>query len=187
MLWWSPDPRMVLFPSEFKISRSLRRELKKPGYRVCFDHDFAAVIEACAHTPRRNEGSTWIVGPMQHAYRRLHELGWAHSVEVWEETDAEPRLVGGLYGIAIGAIFFGESMFARKSNASKIALAHLVRHLEAHGFGLIDCQMRTAHLDSLGAREIPRAEFIARLEALAALSVPGGCWKNAGSGDALSW
>ncbi len=194
ILWWSPDPRMVLFPSEFKLSRSLRRELKKPGVRVRFDHDFAAVIAACARTPRRAQNGTWIVGRIQRAYQRLHELGWAHSVEIWEEmenagnaenvkraeeveTQSGPRLVGGLYGVAIGGMFFGESMFAHRSNASKIALAHLVRHLEANGFGMIDCQMHTAHLASLGAREIPRAEFAARLEALTALPIPAGRWE----------
>jgi len=172
VLWWSPDPRMVLFPSEFKISRSLRRELKKPGFRVCFDHDFASVIEACAHTPRRNEDSTWIVGPMQRAYRRLHELGWAHSVEVY----AEGNLVGGLYGLLVGRVFCGESMFARRRDASKVAFAHLIRLLSMRQIAMIDCQMRTEHLASLGGREIPRAEFLARLRTLTANATAHGPW-----------
>jgi leucyl/phenylalanyl-tRNA--protein transferase len=180
ILWWSPDPRMVLFPQEFKCSRSLRRELRKPGYRVRLDHDFAAVIHACAHAPRRHQNGTWIVDEIRQAYLRLHDLGWAHSVEVWEETDGREQLVGGLYGVAIGRMFFGESMFTRKSNASKIAAAHLVRYLEQHGFGMIDCQMRTAHLASLGAREIPRDDFIARLEPLCAAPVAPGFWHGEG-------
>jgi leucyl/phenylalanyl-tRNA--protein transferase len=166
VLWWSPNPRMVLFPAEFRCSRSLRREMKKLGYRIRRDHDFAAVIDACASTPRRDQEGTWIVDEMQQAYLRLHRLGWAHSVEVWEEVAQGEVLIGGLYGIAMGRMFFGESMFSRKTNASKIAIAHLVRYLEEHGFGMIDCQVRTEHLASLGGREIPRDEFLARLERL---------------------
>ncbi|MDR2689804.1 MAG: leucyl/phenylalanyl-tRNA--protein transferase [Azoarcus sp.] len=177
LLWWSPDPRMVLFPAEFKPSRSLRRELKKP-YRIRLDHDFSAVIHACAHTPRRDQNGTWIVDKMKQAYLRLHERGWAHSVEVWEEDAATQTLIGGLYGVAIGRMFFGESMFTRKSNASKIAIAHLIRYLETHEFGMIDCQMHTPHLASLGAREIPRDEFIARLETLCAAPVMPGLWRD---------
>jgi leucyl/phenylalanyl-tRNA--protein transferase len=178
ILWWSPDPRMVLFPSEFRLSRSLRREMKKPEYQIRLDHDFAAVIDACAHTPRRHQNGTWIVGEIREAYLRLHTLGWAHSVEVWENGAGTEQLVGGLYGVAIGRMFFGESMFTRKSNASKIAAACLVHNLEQHGFGMIDCQMRTAHLASLGAREIPRDEFIARLESLCAAPVAPGSWAS---------
>lgn len=178
VLWWSPDPRMVLFPPEFKCARSLRQALKQPGYRVRFDTDFAAVIAACAHTPRRGQDGTWIVDTVRQAYLRLHELGWAHSVEVWKTGAGEQEtLIGGLYGVAIGRMFFGESMFSHQSNASKIALAHLAHFLRQHEFGLIDCQMRTEHLASLGAREIPRADFIARLKTLCAAPRPPGFWR----------
>jgi leucyl/phenylalanyl-tRNA--protein transferase len=172
ILWWSPDPRMVLFPGEFRISRSLRRTLRKGGYRVRLDTCFEAVIEACAETPRPEQTGTWITPEMQAAYVRLHALGYAHSVETW----IDERLAGGLYGIAIGKMFYGESMFARITDASKIAFAHLVRFLDERGFGLIDCQMRTAHLASLGAREIPRDDFIRRVRNLTVLSPLCGRW-----------
>ncbi|MCB1956743.1 MAG: leucyl/phenylalanyl-tRNA--protein transferase [Rhodocyclaceae bacterium] len=161
ILWWSPDPRMVLEPAAMKRSRSLLRRLRRRDYRVRLDHDFAAVIRACA-APREPGGGTWITPAMQQAYRRLHELGYAHSVECYDgET-----LVGGLYGIAIGRMFYGESMFARATDASKVALAHLCRLLDDKGFGLIDCQMTTDHLTSLGGREIPRDLFAEQLERL---------------------
>ena len=175
ILWWSPDPRMVLFPAEFKVSRSLGRTLRRGGYEVRLDTAFARVIAACAQTPRRGQHGTWIVTEMQAAYRRLHELGLAHSVETW--VDGE--LVGGLYGIALGRIFYGESMFSWRSDASKIAVAHLARYLERLGFGMVDCQMHTAHLASLGAREIPRDDFIARLDALVAAGPAPGPWPAA--------
>lgn len=175
ILWWSPDPRMVLFPAEFKVSRSLGRTLRRGGYEVRLDTAFAQVIAACAQTPRRNQHGTWIVPEMQAAYRRLHELGLAHSVETW--VDGE--LVGGLYGIALGRMFYGESMFSWRSDASKIAVAHLARYLERLGFGMVDCQMHTAHLASLGAREIPRDDFIARLESLVAAGPAPGPWPAA--------
>lgn len=175
ILWWSPDPRMVLFPAEFKVSRSLGRTLRRGGYEVRLDTAFAQVIAACAQTPRRNQHGTWIVPEMQAAYRRLHELGLAHSVETW--VDGE--LVGGLYGIALGRMFYGESMFSWRSDASKIAVAHLARYLEKLGFGMVDCQMHTAHLASLGAREIPRDDFIARLESLVAAGPAPGPWPAA--------
>ncbi len=175
ILWWSPDPRMVLFPAEFKVSRSLGRTLRRGGYEVRLDTAFAQVIAACAQTPRRGQHGTWIVPEMQAAYRRLHELGLAHSVETW--VDGE--LVGGLYGIALGRMFYGESMFSWRSDASKIAVAHLARYLERLGFGMVDCQMHTAHLASLGAREIPRDDFIARLDALVAAGPAPGPWPAA--------
>lgn len=175
ILWWSPDPRMVLFPAEFKVSRSLGRTLRRGGYEVRLDTAFARVIAACAQTPRRGQHGTWIVPEMQAAYRRLHELGLAHSVETW--VDGE--LVGGLYGIALGRMFYGESMFSWRSDASKIAVAHLARYLERLGFGMVDCQMHTAHLASLGAREIPRDNFIARLDALVAAGPAPGPWPAA--------
>ena len=158
-LWYSPDPRMVLLPEEFRLADSLRKTLRARRYQIRFDNDFAAVISACAATPRRGQDGTWISPDMMDAYIRLHELGWAHSVEVY----AEGELTGGLYGLGIGRMFYGESMFSRRSNASKIAFAHLVRHLLAHDFGMIDCQMRTEHLASLGGREIPRGDFLGRL------------------------
>ncbi|RZT90174.1 leucyl/phenylalanyl-tRNA--protein transferase [Azospira oryzae] len=175
ILWWSPDPRMVLFPAEFKVSRSLGRTLRRGGYEVRLDTAFARVIAACAQTPRRGQHGTWIVPEMQAAYRHLHELGLAHSVETW--VDGE--LVGGLYGIALGRMFYGESMFSWRSDASKIAVAHLARYLERLGFGMVDCQMHTAHLASLGAREIPRDDFIARLDALVAAGPAPGPWPAA--------
>ena len=175
ILWWSPDPRMVLFPAEFKVSRSLGRTLRRGGYEVRLDTAFARVIAACAQTPRRGQHGTWIVPEMQAAYRRLHELGLAHSVETW--VDGE--LVGGLYGIALGRMFYGESMLSWRSDASKIAVAHLARYLERLGFGMVDCQMHTAHLASLGAREIPRDDFIARLDALVAAGPAPGPWPAA--------
>jgi len=161
-LWYSPDPRMVLFPEEFRLTASLRKTLRARRYEVRFDGDFAAVIGACATTPRPGQDGTWISRDMMDAYIRLHELGWAHSVEVHAEGD----LTGGLYGLGIGRMFYGESMFSRRSNASKIAFAHLVRYLLAHDFGMVDCQMRTEHLASLGGREIPRDDFLARLQRL---------------------
>lgn len=154
ILWWSPDPRMVLFPAELKVSRSLRRRLRRGGYDVRCDTAFAEVMAACA-APRAGQPGTWITPAMREAYLRLHRLGYAHSVETW----IDGRLAGGLYGVAIGRAFFGESMFARETDASKIALAHLARQLHAWAFGVIDCQMSTPHLASLGAREIPRADF----------------------------
>ncbi|MCO7569259.1 leucyl/phenylalanyl-tRNA--protein transferase [Pseudomonas chlororaphis] len=154
ILWWSPDPRTVLFPDELHISRSLGKLLRKQRYEVTFDQDFAAVISACA-APRAYADGTWISEAMQQAYLQLHQRGHAHSVEVWDEGE----LVGGLYGLAMGQLFFGESMFSRADNASKFGFAILVQHLKAWGFVLIDCQMPTEHLHSLGARSITRAEF----------------------------
>lgn len=171
-LWYSPDPRMVLFPAEFRLTRSLRRTLRAGNYEVRLDCDFAAVIDACAAMPRPGQDGTWITRPMRDAYLRLHELGWAHSVETWMDGE----LAGGLYGIAIGRMFYGESMFARRRDASKIAFAHLVRYLGEHNFGMIDCQMHTAHLASLGAREIPRSEFLARLRELTRKHRPPEAW-----------
>jgi len=171
ILWWSPDPRMVLFPGEVKISRSLAKRLRRREFEARLDTAFAEVMRACA-APRQGADGTWITPQMQQAYLRLHELGWAHSVETWVEGE----LVGGLYGVAIGRAFYGESMFARTSDASKVALAHLARHLESRGFGMIDCQMSTAHLESLGAREIPRREFVAALRELTRSGDAPGRW-----------
>ena len=173
ILWWSPDPRMVLFPEEFKVSRSLKKRLARADYEVRADTAFARVMGECA-APRPGAFGTWISPAMIEAYRALHEAGHAHSFETWMEGENGPELAGGLYGVAIGRAFYGESMFARHRDASKIALAHLVRFLASHGFGVIDCQMNTAHLASLGAREIPRDRFTALLERLAeAPGLPG--------------
>jgi len=161
ILWWSPDPRMVLFPAELKVSRSLARTLRNARFEVRADTAFDAVIEGCRQ-PRRGESGTWITEEMAEAYGTLHRAGFAHSVETW----LDDKLVGGLYGVALGRAFFGESMFARVSDASKVALVALTRQLQHWGFGVIDCQMNTSHLASLGAREIPRAEFTRRLREL---------------------
>lgn len=159
ILWWSPDPRTVLPPDELHISRSLRKVMRQGRYRVSFDRNFEAVISACA-APRQYADGTWITESMQNAYLELHRRGIAHSVEVWRED----RLVGGLYGLAIGQLFFGESMFSREDNASKVGFATLVEHLAAWGFALIDCQMPTQHLQSFGAHSISRREFASYLE-----------------------
>jgi leucyl/phenylalanyl-tRNA--protein transferase len=161
ILWWSPNPRTVLFPAEMKVSRSLARTMRNARFEVRADTAFDEVIEGCRQ-PRRGESGTWISEEMAAAYGALHRAGFAHSVEAWLNGD----LVGGLYGVALGRAFFGESMFTRVSNASKVALVALARQLEQWGFGVIDCQMNTAHLASFGAREIPRAEFTRRLREL---------------------
>lgn len=161
ILWWSPDPRMVLFPAELKISRSLRKTLKKADYTIRIDSAFNRVMQACA-APRKERPGTWIHDEMIAAYTALHEMGLAHSVETWIEGE----LAGGLYGVAQGKMFFGESMFSRTTDASKVAFVHLVRHLERRGFKMIDCQMKTAHLASFGAREISRKEFSLKLKEL---------------------
>ncbi len=166
ILWWSPDPRMVIFPNELKISRSLAKRLKKTDYEVRFDSAFRRVMQACSQTPREGQNGTWIVPDMIAAYYRLHELGYAHSAETW--IDGE--LAGGLYGVKLGRMFYGESMFHRVTDASKIAFVHMVRRLQQQGVGMIDCQMHTSHLASLGAREIPRAEFSQKLTELVGLS-----------------
>jgi len=163
VLWWSPNPRMVLWVDEFKLSRSLRKTIGKfaraPNCEVRIDSDFDAVIRACAQTPRDGQDGTWIVGEMIDAYRRWHAQGAVHSFETW--VDGE--LVGGLYGVNLGRMFYGESMFAHRTDASKIAVAALICFCRAHGIDLIDCQQRTGHLASLGGRELPRAEFEAAL------------------------
>jgi leucyl/phenylalanyl-tRNA--protein transferase len=159
VLWWSPDPRTVLLPDELHVSRSLAKVLRQQCYRVSFDQAFVEVLQGCAG-PRAYSDGTWISEPMQEAYKRLHERGFAHSVEVWLGDE----LVGGLYGLAMGQLFFGESMFSRADNASKVGFVTLVRHLRHWGFVLVDCQMPTQHLQSFGARSIPRAEFAEWLE-----------------------
>jgi leucyl/phenylalanyl-tRNA--protein transferase len=216
VLWWSPDPRMVLFVRELRVSRSLARRLRKRDYRVTADRAFAEVVRACA-APRPHEHGTWIVPAMMRAYERLHEVGLAHSIEVWmdgsrqspldvargdparaqksqrvegsaagsRDSDGSPpspadgalgELVGGLYGVALGRMFFGESMFTRRTDGSKIALAHLAAQLARWEFPMIDCQMSTSHLASLGAKEIPRHEFTRIIAPLVAKPPIPGPW-----------
>ena len=165
ILWWSPDPRMTLIPGEFKVSRSLAKMLRNSALEVRSDTAFEQVMRGCAApraTDRDGHLGTWIGEDIITAYCALHQLGYAHSVETWMDG----KLVGGLYGVSIGRMFYGESMFSDVSNASKIALAHLARQLERWQFGMIDCQMYTSHLATLGARDIPRSEFIVRLQEL---------------------
>jgi leucyl/phenylalanyl-tRNA--protein transferase len=161
LLWWSPDPRCVLLPDDLHRSRSLRRFMRKSDWRVSFDEEFARVIYWCRRLRAGVEGEgTWITPEMKKAYIRLHELGFAHSVEVWDGEE----LVGGVYGVCLGRCFFGESMFSRAPNGSKVALVALMQHLRERDFVLLDCQQTTAHLLSMGAREISRRELIQRLE-----------------------
>ena len=167
-LWWSPDPRLVLYPAHFHCSRSLARTLRGGRFSFSLDTCFAAVIRACAATPRRGQPGTWIVPAMQEAYLSLHQAGHAHSLEVWQEG----QLVGGLYGVRLGGIFFGESMFSLASNASKAALAALSRLAEPLAMELIDCQVDSPHLRTLGAETLPRREFLAAVRQLTAHSVP---------------
>jgi leucyl/phenylalanyl-tRNA--protein transferase len=159
ILWWCPDPRCVLFPKDLKVSKSMRPYFNQRKFEVTYDRRFSEVMQACAQQPRNGQAGTWITREMVEGYTRLHEAGYAHSVEVWKDNE----LVGGLYGIAIGKVFFGESMFARASNASKFGFISLVRRLEAQGFTLIDCQQETSHLLSLGATTISRPEFLQTL------------------------
>lgn len=161
ILWWSPNPRAVLWPADLKLSRSLKRALKRTSFTVSADRAFGDVVTACA-APREYTDATWITPEMARAYGALHELGWAHSFEAWDGD----VLVGGLYGVAIGRVFFGESMFAHRTDASKIAFVHGVRFLRATGCELIDCQVPSAHLTRLGATAMPRDAFVCELQAL---------------------
>lgn len=154
ILWWSPDPRCVLFPAEFHVSRRLGRNLRRRRFEVTYNRCFDDVIAECA-SPRPGQHGTWITDDMSEAYRELHRRGWAHSVEIWQSE----RLVGGLYGLSIGRAFFGESMFSRADDASKAAMYALCGELSKTGFEILDCQVESAHLESLGAVSIPRAEF----------------------------
>jgi len=156
ILWWSPNPRAVLFPQKLHVSRSLAKIIRKKEFITTIDQAFEQVIEACAQTPRHNQDGTWITDEMQQAYLKLHQLGIAHSAECWKNG----QLVGGLYGIALGKVFFGESMFSWQSNASKVAFVHLLDELKKRNYALIDCQVTTDHLLSLGAEEIPREHFL---------------------------
>ncbi|MBL8514467.1 MAG: leucyl/phenylalanyl-tRNA--protein transferase [Betaproteobacteria bacterium] len=171
ILWWSPDPRMVLFPEEFKVSKSLAKTMRGAKFEVRFDSAFSEVIAGCA-APRREDGGTWIVEDMQRAYAALHKMGIAHCAESWRDGE----LVGGLYGVALGRVFFGESMFARETDASKVAFVALMDKLRRDGFALIDCQQETRHLARFGARPIPRREFVRRLGELINSSSTASSW-----------
>jgi leucyl/phenylalanyl-tRNA--protein transferase len=180
VLWWSPDPRMVLFPAEFRMPRSLVKRLRRRDYEIRIDTAFEAVMRACA-APRSDAAGTWITPDMIAAYCELHRLGHAHSIETW----IDGGLAGGLYGIALGRVFYGESMFARTSDASKIALAHLVHRLQRGQFGIIDCQMNTAHLARFGAREIPRRAFSQHLAELVNYPQASDVWRS--DGEPVAW
>ncbi len=160
ILWWSPDPRMVVFPDELHISKSLKKIINRKVFKVSFNQNFPAVILACANQRSKNRDGTWITDEIQQAYIHLHQAGWAHSVEVWDDNN----LVGGLYGIALGKIFFGESMFNEQNNASKVAFVYLTQNLKNQNFKLIDCQVSSEHLASLGAKEIRREKFMQHLQ-----------------------
>ena len=177
ILWWSPDPRLLLYPDDFIVRKSFRRVLRNGGFEVRFDHRFAEVIRYCAMVPREGQKGSWIVPEMQEAYIRLHEEGFAHSVEVYQNGE----LVGGLYGLAMGKVFFGESMFSLVSNASKVAFKALSDVLGQRGYDFIDCQMRTDHMVGLGAQTVPRTRFLRELED--ALQKPS----DLGSWQAFEW
>jgi len=169
ILWWSPDPRAVLRPTGVHVSRSLRKRLRQEAFAVTIDRAFAHVLDGCA-APRAGEAGTWLSGAMRRAYASLHASGLAHSIEVWMDGE----LAGGLYGVAIGRMFFGESMFARRTDASKIAMVRLAIQLDRWGFPLIDCQLETEHLASLGAETMPRRRFVAEVERL--VKEPAAVW-----------
>jgi leucyl/phenylalanyl-tRNA---protein transferase len=174
ILWWSPNPRAVLFPDKLHVPRSLKRRLRSDLFAVTLDTDFRNVMEQCAGPrPQYPEGGTWITDDMLEAYTRLHELGYAHSVETWQDG----RLVGGLYGVAIGGAFFAESMFTRVDDASKVALVRLVTQLQAWDFRLIDCQQSSPHVMRFGAEEIPRTDFVKHLREALILPDRRGRWK----------
>ncbi|MFQ5904808.1 MAG: leucyl/phenylalanyl-tRNA--protein transferase [Candidatus Binatia bacterium] len=172
ILWWSPDPRLILEPGKFHISRRLRQTLRRGIFKVTLDRDFVRVIEACASVRRKGQPGTWITPEMQDAYIRLHRLGFAHSAESWFDG----QLVGGIYGVSLGRCFFGESMFFRKRDASKVALAVLLQRLQEWRFDLLDAQVTTGHLKRLGAEEIPRRVFLSRLQAALRYPTRRGRW-----------
>jgi len=173
ILWWSPDPRCVLFPDELKVSKSMRNVINQKRYSITFDQDFRGVMEKCQNATRDGEG-TWITQEVISGYVALHELGVGHSVEVWEGDE----LVGGLYGLSLGRMFFGESMFSERSNTSKLALIYLMNKLKDWDFDLIDCQIYNEHLGSLGAREISRDTFLEKLENSLKFETRKGSWEG---------
>jgi leucyl/phenylalanyl-tRNA--protein transferase len=172
ILWWSPDPRLVLYPDELKVSRSLRKKIKQDVFEITMDRAFEEVITECAQVRLENHEGTWIVDDMVRAYCRLHQAGFAHSIEAWQDN----RMAGGLYGVSLGRCFFGESMFTRITNASKVALVALVEHVKARDFAFIDCQITTAHLTRFGAREIPRARYLDELAGAIKAATLQGKW-----------
>jgi len=174
ILWWSPDPRSVLIPEQLKVSKSLRKLIRKNIFTITYDQAFQQVIRACSSVPREDQGGTWITDEMLQAYGNLHQRGIAHSIECWQGD----KLVGGLYGVAIGQVFFGESMFSKVSNASKVALVYLVEQLLNWGYALIDCQIESAHLNSLGAVCIKRNEFLTHLNRYCTAEVKSKAWLN---------
>jgi leucyl/phenylalanyl-tRNA---protein transferase len=174
ILWWSPDPRMILFPSQIKTSRSLRKTIKKNQFSITIDRAFSQTIHACARPRKHPEEGTWLVDEMKAAYIDLHRKGYAHSVETWHQG----QLVGGLYGVSIGCSFFGESMFSFKTDASKVALVALARHLTTHGFDIIDCQVTTDHLCQMGAIEISRHRFLDILSRSIRQKPDPGTWRH---------
>lgn len=174
ILWWSPDPRMVLFPAKMIISHSLKQSIRKQQFNVTIDKAFEKVIKNCSKTPRKGETGTWITSEMKDAYLRLHDAGYAHSAEAW--LDGE--LVGGLYGVAIGKVFCGESMFHHVTNASKVAFHYLNHKLNAWGFQIIDAQVYTNHLESLGGEMIPRSQYIHILEKARLIEDKTGSWEE---------
>ena len=183
ILWWSPDPRYVLFVKELSVPRRLARSLRKEPFAISFDNDFPAVVHACATVYRPREHGTWITQDMAEAYTRLHELGYAHSVEARQEK----KVVGGLYGVSLGGVFFGESMFHTKTDASKAAFVALCGALGDHGISLIDCQMETPLLASFGARYIPRREFVRRIEEKLEKPTQRGSWESWGESSSPAW
>jgi len=176
ILWWSPNPRLLIYPCEVHVSRSMRRFLAQGKFQVTFDQDFPAVIRACADTPREGQPGTWIIPAMTEAYQRLHELGFAHSVEVWDGD----TLAGGLYGVSLGGAFFGESMFSHQTNGSKTALISLCQQLDRWGFSMLDCQMPTSHLLSLGGVEVPKELFLTQLSQAMSTATRQGGWVYGG-------
>lgn len=182
ILWWSPDPRMVLFVDELRVSRSLRRRVRSGTFDVRIDTAFRCVVAACAQTARDGQAGTWITGEIVDAYEKLHRLGYCHSVEAWHDG----RLVGGLYGLALGRVFFGESMFAHETDASKVCLVALVAQLQQLGVVMIDCQQETAHLATLGARPIPRERFAGLLDELIHSIDPPARWHSVAPAEGRS-
>ena len=182
ILWWAPDPRFVLYPDNLRVTNSMRRVLRSGRFEITFDHRFNAVIEACRRVPRKDQPGTWIMQEMVDAYAALHRAGYAHSVEAWRDGE----LVGGLYGVALGSAFFGESMFALERDASKAAFITLVGELKRRGCNLIDCQVPTDHLASLGAGAIPRVQFMAELAVCLDAATVSGAWDELNDGLSLS-
>lgn len=174
IVWWAPDPRCILYPTKLKVSKSMKQVLRKKHFSVTFDTQFSSVIKECAEQNRPGQDGTWITNEMLQAYTKLHEMGVAHSVEVWNKD----KLVGGLYGVSLGKAFFGESMFFKESNASKVAFISLVKFLEKHNFELIDCQIETSHLVSLGAELISRSSFMNKLKTALNQPTLQGDWTN---------